>query len=200
MDQGLAAYYVGIGAFIGTLITAAVSYLAARHSANIAAKASAEQVANQATVERAQWIRQEQRQAYGDVIRAYSQLAHTLARLRVAIHDEAPTGELLDSIDVQQSLLHVACYNTRLFGPPVIADIVKPLAEAGREDAQAHRELGMHSMAGGSPQLAEIQGKVNASRREMGRAFTAFTDAASTVLLGGTEEAVEIRRRAGLER
>lgn len=199
MDQGLAAYYVGIGALIGTLITAAVSYLAARHSAKIAADASAEQVASQAKLERAHWIRQEQRQAYGDVIRAYGQLAHTLARLRVAIHDETPTGELLETIDVQQSLLHVACYNTRLFGPPVIADIAKPLAEAGREDAQAHRELAMHSMAGGSPQLAEIQEEANASRRVMGRAFTAFTDAARTVLLGDTEEAVEIRQQAGLE-
>ncbi|MFI0787320.1 hypothetical protein ACH4Q6_17195 [Streptomyces lydicus] len=200
MDQGLAAFYAGIGALGGAILTAIASYLAARHAAKAAADASATQADTQAKNERAHWVRQEQRQAYGEVIRTYSQLAHTLARLRVAIRDETPTGELLNTIDEQQSLLHVACYNTRLFGPPTIPLVAKPLARAGHDDAMAHQELAVHSMAGGSPRLAEVQERVEESRRAAGHAFTAFTDAANTILLGETEEAVEIRRQAGIER
>ncbi|MFF8900388.1 hypothetical protein ACF082_23280 [Streptomyces lydicus] len=187
MDEGNAALYAAIIGFAAALIGAAVggwaSWRAAKHSADAAVRATVEQVTGQAANELAQWIRQERRKVYGEVIAAYAQMGHALIRLSAAPTDD----ELEAAYQVEADKVRVAAHTVRLLGPDSVNAAAWVLIESTHEARNAIREWA-RQVARGSSGLREMEEAAEETQHAMGASYTAFLAACREVLLTSQDE------------
>lgn len=158
MDEGRAALYAAIIGFAAAIIGAAVggwaSGRAARHSAGAAIQAAIEQTAGQARSEHAQWMRQERRQAYGQILKAFDEYRRAATHLLYA----AGTSDArlqLDEYDLRISDVRVACLDSFLFAPDELYAPTMKLLEALNEAQETYHAAAEQEP--GAPDLAEIR-------------------------------------------
>lgn len=113
MDEGKAALYAAIIGFAAAVIGAAAggwaSWKAARH-----------QVVGGATNEHRHWVRQERRQAYGQVLRACEEFMSAGRRLKHPLTGPAGKDEYDAYLNSYEALCD-ACSQVPLFGPMSVA-------------------------------------------------------------------------------
>ncbi|MGW2006150.1 hypothetical protein [Streptomyces nigrescens] len=182
MDEGKAALYAAIIGFAAAIMGAAAggwaSWRAARHSADAAVQAALAQVTGQAANELAQWIRQERRQVYGEVITAYAQMGHILVRL-----GEAPANDALEAAyQVEADKVRIAAHTVRLFGPGSVNAAAQEFIKATHEARNAIH-VWTRKTASGSSDLLEAEEAAAEAQRSMGRSYSAFVAACQEVLL-----------------
>ncbi|KIZ15819.1 hypothetical protein [Streptomyces natalensis] len=179
MDEGTAALIVGIMA----AASAVLAFFGGKMGAKIGADALRKQVDDQAKNEYAHWVRRERRQIFGETLRAYSQLAQTLTKLRIAIHEDETTDQLIEAAVEERALLHISCYNTRLLGPASVHEAAVQLSEAAQTGVEAHKAVAFLAVNGNAIQRADALRDLSAARNEMGSHLTSFTRASREVLL-----------------
>ncbi|MBP8538572.1 hypothetical protein [Streptomyces sp. MK37H] len=184
MDQVWAAAIAGVGALLGAGVGGYFAKKGAEAGAKTAADALAHQVERQATNELAHWVRQEQRQAYGEITHAYGVLAKTLTDCRIAMNDGRNADDLLAQAAEQRSLLHIACSGTALFGPEGVWAAAQELSQAALVTLKAHERVAFHSRGGGSASLAEVTEDMRESRTAVSDSLAAFSTACREAMLG----------------
>ncbi|MEU5929318.1 hypothetical protein ABZ817_38335 [Streptomyces antimycoticus] len=188
MDQGWAAVIAGVVGLGGSAVGAWVGGHFAKKGAEVGAKtaadALAQQVERQAANELAHWVRQEQRQVYGEITHVYGVLAKTLTDCRIALNDGRSADDLLAQAAEQRSLLHIACSGTALFGPEGVWAAAQELSQAALETLKAHERLAFHSQGGGSASLLEVTEEMRASRTAVSGSLAAFSTACREAMLG----------------
>ncbi|NUH35288.1 hypothetical protein HUF15_00640 [Streptomyces samsunensis] len=184
MDQGWAAVIAGVVGLLGAGIGGYFAKKGAEVGAKTAADALAHQVERQAANELTHWVRQEQRQAHGEVAHAYGALAKTLADCRIAMNDGRNADDLLAQAAEQRSLLHIACSGTALFGPEAVWAAAQELSQAALETLKAHERLAFHSRGEGSASLAGVTEEMRASRTAVSDSLAAFSTACREAILG----------------
>ncbi|WP_030371604.1 hypothetical protein [Streptomyces rimosus] len=187
MDEELAALLAGViglaGAVLGAAVGGLASYRAAKHSAEVAARALAEQVAGQARYEREQWVRQEQRQVYGDINRAYGELATALSSLHAALAERRPVQELVERVEERRLRLSVAVSPTAMLGPEEVYDAACALIGATDAFVAAYRELAVLPQADESVRLDAVRERLADRRADVHACLSDFSAACRNVLL-----------------
>ncbi|WP_030675323.1 hypothetical protein [Streptomyces rimosus] len=187
MDEELAALLAGAiglaGAVLGAAVGGLASYRAAKHSAEVAARALAEQVAGQARYEQEQWVRQERRQVYGDINRAYAELAAALAALHTALSGRRPVQELVERVEERRLQLSVAVSPTAMLGPVEVHDAARALIGATDAFVAAYRELAVLPEAHEPAQPDAVRERVADRRADVHACLSNFSAACRNVLL-----------------
>ncbi|MGW7640330.1 hypothetical protein [Streptomyces decoyicus] len=141
MDQGLAAFYAGIGALFGAILTALAGYLGARHTAKSAVDAAAKQVAAQAANELTHWIRQERRQVYREVLTQARSLIRTNSDVKLAAVRLHLTDSDVAVLHDQSWGLALACTDVETLGGEEVTRAATELATAALRMAGATNGL-----------------------------------------------------------
>ncbi|GCD47865.1 hypothetical protein [Streptomyces paromomycinus] len=187
MDEELAALLAGAiglaGAVLGAAVGGLASYRAAKRSAEVAARALAEQVAGQARYEQEQWVRQERRQVYGDINRAYAELAAALAALHTALSRRRPVQELVERVEERRLQLSVAVSPTAMLGPVEVHDAARALIGATDAFVAAYRELAVPPEAHEQAQPDAVRECVADRRADVHACLSNFSTACRNVLL-----------------
>ncbi|MGA4875882.1 hypothetical protein [Streptomyces lydicamycinicus] len=192
MDEGHAALYAAIIGFAAAIIGAAVggwaSWRAARHSADAAAQAAAQQIAGQGRNEHLQWIRQERRTAYGEVIKAYCTYSETTAilaaLLSMGLAEEAKSRAEEASRDLHD--LNLAIHGVLLWGSKEVERATVALYGQASELRGSLKEL--HTAVRERPSDRARREEVALSDTvQMGNCYRDFTLRAAEALRGATE-------------
>ncbi|MFE6487677.1 hypothetical protein ACFVGN_32750 [Streptomyces sp. NPDC057757] len=141
MDQGWSALIAGLAGLVGAAVGGYFAKAGAVQGAKTAADAVARQVEEQRAHELTQWIRQERRAAFGEVVRAHGELAGRLAALRVAVERGSVVGATGEQVDEAWTLLSLACSGVHLFGPEPVWIAADRVRSTAHECVIAHRPL-----------------------------------------------------------
>lgn len=192
MDQGWAAVMAGVAGLLGAGVGGYFAMRGAQAGARTTAEAIAEQVERQAANEHAHWIRQERRQAFREIVAAYSEVAERLVQVRKAISREAPTEALVASAEEACNQLATACGSIAMIATDQVWRAAARLHRAVDESVRAHRELALRSTPTGSPSRARLAAQVATANRSMGDRYKDFSRACYEALFRN-----EPRRRRG---
>lgn len=171
------------GAVLGAAVGGLASYRAAKHSADVAARALAEQVVGQARHEQAQWVRQERRQLYGEISRTYADLAAALAALHGALADRRPVQDVVERVEERRLHLSVAVSPTAMLGPERVRDAARALVGATDAFVAAYRELAERRQPSGPVAPDAVRERLADSRADVHARLSDFSAACRTVLL-----------------
>ncbi|MEU7151318.1 hypothetical protein AB0B15_25325 [Streptomyces sp. NPDC045456] len=187
MDEQLAVLLAGAiglaGAVLGAAVGGLASYRAAKHGADVAARALAEQVVGQARHEQAQWVRQERRQLYGEISRTYADLAAALAALHGALADRRPVQDVVERVEERRLHLSVAVSPTAMLGPERVHDAARALVGATDAFVAAYRELAERRQPSGPVAPDAVRERLADSRADVHARLSDFSAACRTVLL-----------------
>ncbi|MEU7257278.1 hypothetical protein AB0B21_15925 [Streptomyces rimosus] len=144
---------------------------------------AARALAEQARYEREQWVRQEQRQVYGAINRAYAELATALSALHAALAERRPMQELVERVEERRLRLSVAVGPTAMPGPEEVDDVACALIGATEAFAAAHRELAVLPQADESMRLDAVRERVAGRRADAHACLSNLSAACRNVLL-----------------
>ncbi|RSO21805.1 hypothetical protein DMH15_34310 [Streptomyces sp. WAC 06725] len=168
---------------LGAAVGGPAGFREAKQSAEVAARALAEQVAGPARYEREQWVRQEQRQVYGAINRAYAELATALFALHTALAERRPVQELVERVEERRLRLSVAVGPTAMPGPEEVDDVACALIGATDAFVAAYRELAVLPRADEPVRLDAVRERVAGRRADAHACLSNFSAACRNVLL-----------------
>lgn len=183
MDQGWSALIAGAAGLAGAVIGGYFAKQGAVAGAKASADAIARQVKQQGRNEVAHWIRQERRNAYDEVLRAYGAFANALAAYRVAIENDQPLEETRRQAGAARNLLFIASSSTHLFGPEDVWAAVRNLRDQAHENVVAHDVYAHQRQAGGGPGLEEATVSLAEARESMTQLLVTFSQRSRETLL-----------------
>ena len=129
MDQGIAAAFAGVAGLLGAAIGGFAAVWGARVSAETTARATAQQVRDQAEVDHGQWLREQRLVAYRNLLVAYdkySAVASALSRDLEPGTSSSPGPESL-SVGGAADAVTQAYNEVRLVGPDDVRDAAEGL-------------------------------------------------------------------------
>ncbi|MFH8367529.1 hypothetical protein [Streptomyces sp. NPDC018031] len=175
MDQGWAAVIAGVTGLVGAVSGAAVGGAAAVRGARSAAQTAAQE-------QHQQWVRQERRLAYGQVLAAYT--AYTAA---VDEEQRLLSRGTTPEVEARLSTLHglrASCASLMLLAPSRVQDASLRLQQAiGRFD-EAHADYGAAVCSGmAAEEIAEARAVMAAVRDTIADTYFDFQEACQGDLL-----------------
>ncbi|GAB2915543.1 hypothetical protein [Streptomyces mayteni] len=185
MDQGIAAVLAGIAGLLGAAIGGFAATRGARIGAETAARASAQQVRDQAQVDHEHWLRGQRLEAWRALLASYDGYAIAASNMTRVLE-----GEIAGSADIGAEFggkmheLRQAYFLVRLLGPNEVRETALQLRRGVQDHFDRVKEwtdvlLGMDGRA-----VAAIQAEEVGLRKRLGDLHDALVEQVTGNLAG----------------